>query len=396
MSDLDNLPSRPPDSRDATGDGPQRRRWPRPLLGALIGIVLAIGVVATGLWVTDAGIGSEPRPEAATRPASGVGSGDNNQRPTAELRLQLEDFAFTVSGVVPDQETAEAVTGAAVRTYGERATVAVVVDPEVTGQPWLDRAPFLVRNFTRLLGGDLQIDGERTVLTGAVPDRASFEFFLDALSPESGFASLSVEGLVVSELDAPELRAVAVGDELTLSGIVPSRDLRDRVVARAGELYGEEFVIDEIRIDPATSSPYELIRFPDDLAVLEPAGDFEVGVSNGTFYAVIAESIAFAVGDSELSARAERLLDSFGELIDRIAGVVTITGHTDDTGSAVDNLTLSEERAEAVAVELVAGGVDPTRLVVVGMGESEPVADNRSEDGRGRNRRVVITIGPAP
>ena len=396
MSDLDNLRSRARHRQEGTGDGPRRRRWPRPLLGSLIGLLLAVTSVAAGLWVTADGIGDQPRPEAATRPeghAASASDGSGEHR-AAEIDLRLEDFAFTVSGSVPDQATADAMTDAAHRTYGQRATVAVAVDPEVAAAAWLGRAPFLIRNFTRLLSGHLRIDGDRAVLTGTVPDRASFEFLRDALSPESGFPPLGVDGLDVTDLAAPELRATAVGRELTLAGIVPSRTLRDQIVAAAVELYGPDHVSDEIQIDPATSAPYELIRFPDDLEVFEPAGDFEIGVRQGTFHAVIADTIAFDVGESRLSPRAERLLAGFDDLVDRIAGVVTITGHTDDVGSAVDNLTLSEARAGAVAVELVAGGVDPTRLVVVGMGESEPVADNTTEQGRSRNRRVVLTIGP--
>lgn len=74
--------------------------------------------------------------------------------------------------------------------------------------------------------------------------------------------------------------------------------------------------------------------------------------------------------------------------------VVTVTGHTDSTGSAAYNQTLSERRAESVAAVLRASGVNPARVRTVGAGENAPIASNLTEEGRALNRRVDITITP--
>jgi len=68
----------------------------------------------------------------------------------------------------------------------------------------------------------------------------------------------------------------------------------------------------------------------------------------------------------------------------------SIEGHTDSKGRAKSNQALSERRARAVADYVIAQGVPATRLTVRGLGEAHPVADNKSEDGRSRNRRVEI------
>jgi OmpA-OmpF porin, OOP family len=66
----------------------------------------------------------------------------------------------------------------------------------------------------------------------------------------------------------------------------------------------------------------------------------------------------------------------------------TIEGHTDSIGTDAYNNTLSTKRANAVRDALIAKGIDANRLTAVGMGESQPVADNHTKDGRAENRRV--------
>jgi len=92
---------------------------------------------------------------------------------------------------------------------------------------------------------------------------------------------------------------------------------------------------------------------------------------------------------------------SSGE-ISRVANILNkypdttmqIAGYTDSTGSETYNLGLSEQRASAVKNALVVAGVDPSRMTTIGMGKSNPIADNSTAEGRMLNRRVTITIKP--
>jgi len=78
----------------------------------------------------------------------------------------------------------------------------------------------------------------------------------------------------------------------------------------------------------------------------------------------------------------------------RNADVVSIKviGHTDSVGSDSYNQSLSERRASSVAEYLLAQGVAPNKLTSEGKGESEPVADNETDAGRAKNRRVELHI----
>jgi OmpA-OmpF porin, OOP family len=65
-----------------------------------------------------------------------------------------------------------------------------------------------------------------------------------------------------------------------------------------------------------------------------------------------------------------------------------IDGHTDNSGTAPHNLTLSQQRADAVKTQLVTMGVDASRLTTRGLGDTKPIADNTTPDGKANNRRV--------
>ncbi len=90
--------------------------------------------------------------------------------------------------------------------------------------------------------------------------------------------------------------------------------------------------------------------------------------------------------------------ESLDAVINRIQNTddiqaIRIVGHTDSVGSNEYNQQLSLRRAAAVKNYLVSGGVNAGIMTVSGMGESQPVADNKTAEGRTRNRRVDVSIG---
>ncbi len=107
------------------------------------------------------------------------------------------------------------------------------------------------------------------------------------------------------------------------------------------------------------------------------------------------DQVRFGFESSELSAGAEAALDDFAAgLQERNENVfVEIQGHTDSTGSDQYNLELGGKRAEAVRRYLnLRHGLPLHRMSVISYGESEPIADNATREGRSTNRRVVLVV----
>ncbi len=102
--------------------------------------------------------------------------------------------------------------------------------------------------------------------------------------------------------------------------------------------------------------------------------------------------VEFEVKSYALTSEGEALLDEISAALESVPNVrVRISGHTDSQGSHEDNQVLSELRARTVLEYLVAKGADQGRFEMVGLGESEPIADNTTAEGRARNRRIEFT-----
>jgi len=108
-------------------------------------------------------------------------------------------------------------------------------------------------------------------------------------------------------------------------------------------------------------------------------------------------TIEFASNSAVISAGSSPLLDEIARAANACPGPLRIEGHTDNVGRDASNTTLSQRRAQAVRTALILRGVDPGRLKAEGFGDARPVADNGSETGRARNRRIEIrAIGASP
>jgi outer membrane protein OmpA-like peptidoglycan-associated protein len=106
-----------------------------------------------------------------------------------------------------------------------------------------------------------------------------------------------------------------------------------------------------------------------------------------------ANNIFFATGSSKLLAKSFKSLKEVAQILkDNPSYKVDVDGHTDNTGSDDLNQKLSESRANSVKQYLVDNGIDESRIVATGYGETKPIADNKTAAGRSKNRRVEMKM----
>ena len=108
----------------------------------------------------------------------------------------------------------------------------------------------------------------------------------------------------------------------------------------------------------------------------------------------IPSDISFDTGRADIQPNFRTVLDQFAQsLRDNAGTTIRIIGHTDSTGSDAINDPLSLQRANSTARYLSDRGVSSERIETAGRGSHEPIADNRTDAGRARNRRVEIFVG---
>jgi len=105
------------------------------------------------------------------------------------------------------------------------------------------------------------------------------------------------------------------------------------------------------------------------------------------------KNVFFDTGKSTLRKESNTALNELAEVLKlKPAMVIEIAGHTDNVGTAETNLQLSTGRANAVRNFLLQSGISSSRIVAKGYGETQPVADNSTDEGRQQNRRTEVRI----
>ena len=173
----------------------------------------------------------------------------------------------------------------------------------------------------------------------------------------------------------------AEGQIITLNGTVPTEADKQN----AGELSASVWGVSEVR------NLLE-VKAPDKPAYVVPDRTAAINCQE-KFNSLLKEDIQYATGSSAVHAVSYPLLDKLASATELCPGAtVEVGGYTDSVGRAEYNQKLSERRANAVMAYLVKKGVDPKRLIAKGYGETNPVADNATADGKAKNRRTEFKV----
>lgn len=309
------------------------------------------------------------------------------------LSLKLEDYQFTIDGVVPSEEMKAAIEERMGLVFADFGSSTIAVDPAAPVPQWAEAAPSVINAMVLLHEGTIDITGEGTSVSGRGLQR-DFDTLATRLSADLGFPPFSIGSSDVIEKPAPWVRAVATGDgTVTMTGELADETMRSTIVDGAKEIYGEANVTDETMVNPERHDRFLIMRFPSNLAAYRVFGEFDIKGENEAFTAVLMSGLVFDTLETELTAESQERLKAIMFTLTRNPLPVAVIGHTDDVGSEADNQALSEARAESVARFLQSNGVQPDLITTEGRGEAEPVADNSTDEGRALNRRVEITVG---
>jgi outer membrane protein OmpA-like peptidoglycan-associated protein len=191
-------------------------------------------------------------------------------------------------------------------------------------------------------------------------------------------------GNAEAEIQRLEQELVAVARQQAAYALVVSEQ-QDRL----GEMLAETNAKAAAESDSAdVAAASSTSRLEDDLARLGARP-----TERGHLVTLTESELRFPVGGSELAPERAEGLEAIAEVLarhDRLMALVE--GHTDRSGSATQNLALSQERARSVKDALAATGVDAERIAVVGMGESRPIDKGRTAEALQRNRRVEVYL----
>jgi len=127
--------------------------------------------------------------------------------------------------------------------------------------------------------------------------------------------------------------------------------------------------------------------------IAKEMGDAEVIREGEGIVIKFKEKVLFAYDRSDLNVTAKSNLDKLKNILVKYPETnITVIGHTDSKGSSSYNQTLSESRAIAVTNYTSSIGIDKSRLIAIGKGETDPIASNETEEGSASNRRVEFVI----
>ena len=213
------------------------------------------------------------------------------------------------------------------------------------------------------------------------------------------------------DVDTSQTHAASFTDKDALAGVlgalkgVPNASLEwvgDKITLKAGDAAALEALTAKVKAlvphtevvgeAPATAEQSVSNSLTASQTALGSIDPNNVDI-NALVKALNLQIINFASGSSDIPADNKAILDQAATLLNKVNGVkLNVGGHTDSTGNAASNKALSQRRAQAVVDYLTSKGVDASKLVAQGHGSDQPVAENTTDEGRFKNRRIEFSV----
>lgn len=292
------------------------------------------------------------------------------QQGLAWVRLDIQGRDLTLSGNAPNPpayqqalQTAQSVPG--VRHITDNMTPRVI-SPYTLNIDW-NNQQLLVEGFLPDEASYQTIGKQVAALYGNAQTLGKLQ--LAAGNPAGWNALLETLFTQVKQL---ELAHIDITDQhVYVSGKTPTLTLREQFNQALAPFKQQGYIMD----------------------VHIVAGDNAAQVCQQTFNELLQTPILFDSGDTRIHPDSQPLLNKLAETAMLCPNAqITVAGHTDNEGSNTTNMKLSEQRARTVASWLFQQGIDTKRIKAVGYGVKHPVADNATEQGRAKNRRIEFVV----
>jgi OmpA-OmpF porin, OOP family len=371
----------------AATDSALRRAAPAVLAGVVTNASTTAGAERMSSLVSEGGWGADVLGNLAGRLTGGSGTGTFL---SSGARLVSNIFGNKAEGVADQVASGTGVQRGSASTILSLAAPIVmsVIGKQIAGRG-LSAA-----------GLSTMLAGERSSLLGALPAGLSGLLGMkDTVRPADVRAA--GEPIVAEAIDREPAMA---GAESPLARWWPMLLVGLAVVAMLFLLTrGRQTDVASRRTESPSASPRQLssVTLPDGSRISVDQGGSVYQLSS--FLAdrsatdlpkrFVFDDLHFESGSTGLTADGQRTMDSLLAVLKAYPPVqVVLEGHTDAAGDAAANRTLSQQRAEAVKQTLVSGGVAAERIKAEGYGQERPVADNNTESGRAKNRRLELVV----
>lgn len=373
---------------------------------------------------------------------------------TATLDAKLTDGKVVLTGRLPSQEEKDRLIAQAKTVYGAGNFIdRLTVGGTSADSGWMSAALGLLPLANRSgNNGGVSINGEAVTLSGQAPsEEVRKDLVAKATAAAAGLTLTDKLTVGATGAALPPFTAKLLDGKVTLDGTVPDQDAKAKILAAAAAAFGAGNFIDNLKIAPPGAGlswgtnwlqrilgwlPF-LGRFGgkgdisfngqsvtvngevatadikskllgdlrglfggdftivDNLTVTESLLSEAEARAQANLKQVLVKGIEFDSGSDKVTAAGAAVLDEAARALSEAKEAsIEISGHTDNVGADKMNQALSQRRAESVKKYLIGKAIAGDRMTPRGYGPSQPIADNATDEGKARNRRIEFRVIP--
>jgi len=273
------------------------------------------------------------------------------------LSISNEADGFHVSGTVADEGTKDTILGMLKSSFGsEKVNSDILVDSAADSAGWLDKLSGILPALKDAAGSKLFFDGNDIALDGNI-NQGIIDSLMGKLNTVFGGSGFNISSNAI---------ALPSAEGVTETVAEPIAEAKEAATDSAEA--GNNAIQDMTTSGTVTGE--ELVKALNIAGINFDTGSFKITSKSMAMLSDAAKAINAAPADTKIQ----------------------VGGHTDNTGSSQLNENLSKQRAQVVVDTLVEMGVDVSKLSSQGYGDSQPIADNNTAEGRTENRRMEFTL----